>query len=205
MGGMSGGAAAGQAPATPASSGSQALREGQYITQGQPLFEVNDLKKVWALLSVSAREASTLATGKAVSISTPAMPGDTIRGIIDLVEPVVREGQRQASVRVYLNNPKGMLKPNALVQAQIAVGAGGQALVVPTTAVWDLGRRSIVWVKGAATGANSFLFEAHEVTKGRVRGGFTEITAGLPDNAEIAKEAGLMLDSEAYIRPQQMK
>lgn len=177
------------------------LREGQYVAKGQTLFQVNDLKKVWAVLSMPAGNASGVRMGDQVRLTSQLLPGQTISGKVDFVEPVVREGQSQLSVRIYLDNPDLKLKPNSLVQATISSANKEAVLTVPTSAVWSLGRRHIVWVRKSPAGNNSFSFEATEVQIGKQNGDFTEVISGLPNNAFIAKEAGYMTDSESFIRP----
>ncbi|RZL12570.1 MAG: hypothetical protein EOO89_19365 [Pedobacter sp.] len=105
-------------------------------------------------------------------------------------------------MRVYLENPEEKLRPNALVRATVKTKAKGSGLVVPTSAVWNIGRSSVVWVRGTPAGENSFLFEAREISVGASRGGFTEITSGLSGKELIAKEAGYMIDSESFVRPE---
>ncbi|HSI91577.1 MAG TPA: efflux RND transporter periplasmic adaptor subunit, partial [Adhaeribacter sp.] len=188
-------------PATQPVSVEEPLREGQYITKGQVLFQVNDLKKVWAILTLPAGAAVAVSTGDKVNLQSPLVPGQDLNGEISFVEPVVRQGQNQVSVRVYLDNPDQKLKPNSLVQATILPAKTEKVMVVPRSAVWSLGRRHIVWVRKMAAGDHAYFFEATEVQVGKQTGDFTEITAGIPDTAHLAREAGFMTDSESFIRP----
>ncbi|GAB2525636.1 efflux RND transporter periplasmic adaptor subunit [Rufibacter soli] len=202
MGGMDGGAVPEATAPTTAGAAENALREGQYLSKGQALFTVNDLKTVWAILTIPASATAGIKVGNVVSLTSPLLPGQALSGKVDFLEPVVREGQSQVTVRVYLNNPAQKLKPNALVQATVMPGKGNDQLVVPASAVWSLGRRHIVWVRKDPVGAHSFTFQAREVQVGQESGGFVQILSGLPENARIAKEAGYMTDSESFINPQ---
>lgn len=192
---------------TPAPSTSQttitenSLREGQYVTKGQTLFQVNDLKKVWVILTLPAGNASVVKTGDKISLRSPLLPEKEIKGEVNFLEPVIREGQNQLSVRVYLDNPEQKLKPNAQIQATITPQNKSEVLTVPSSAVWSLGTRHIVWVRKTKAGAHSYSFEATEVQIGKQNGDLTEITGGLKAGAHIAKEAGYLTDSESFIRP----
>lgn len=177
------------------------LREGQYLTKGQALFQVNDLKKVWAILTLPASSASAVKTGDKVNLQSQLLPGQRISGEVNFIEPVIRQGQSQASVRIYLENPDRRLKPNSLVQATITPTSESNVLTVPTSAVWSLGRRNIVWVRKTPAGGKSYSFEATEVQVGKQTGDYTEILSGLPEGAQIAQEAGYMTDSESFIKP----
>ncbi|AKQ46704.1 hypothetical protein TH63_15475 [Rufibacter radiotolerans] len=202
MGGMGGGAGPATTSSASAGASENALREGQYLTKGQALFTVNDLKTVWAILTIPANATAEIGVADAVTLTSLLLPGQTLTGKVNFLEPVVREGQSQVSVRVYLENPGPKLKPNALVQATIAPGKGKDMMVVPASAVWSLGRRSIVWVRKDPVGSHSFTFQAQEVQVGQESGGFVQILSGLPENARVAKEAGYMTDSESFIKPQ---
>lgn len=203
-GGMSSMGASGSNPSvkvTQITSTENPLREGQYVAKGQTLFQVNDLEKVWAILTLPAGNASAIKTGDKVTLRSQLFPDQPISGKVDLMEPVVREGQSQVSVRVYLDNPDLKLKPNSLVQATITPENESSAVSVPSSAVWSLGQRHIVWVRKMAAGENAYAFEATEVQVGKQTGDFIEIISGLPDSAYLAKEAGFMTDSESFIRP----
>ncbi|MBK0401857.1 efflux RND transporter periplasmic adaptor subunit [Adhaeribacter sp. BT258] len=201
MGNMGAANTAPDAPVTQSTSVENPIREGQYVAKGQTLFQVNDLKKVWAILTLPAGIAGSVETGDKVTIRSQLLPDKTILGEVNFIESVVRQGQNQVTVRVYLANPDLKLKPNSLVQATIADENKQAVLTVPTSAVWSLGRRNIVWVRKTPAGNHSFSFEATEVQIGKQNGDYTEIISGLPDGAHVAKEAGYMTDSESFIRP----
>ncbi|UCE60227.1 MAG: efflux RND transporter periplasmic adaptor subunit [Phycisphaerales bacterium] len=103
--------------------------EGKYVKTGDPLYQIADLTKVWLLLDLYEADLPWIAPFQEVSVMTQSLPGETFRGEIVFVDPVVDPATRTIKVRVNVNNPDRRLKPEMYVKAQIdvAVGAGGHA------------------------------------------------------------------------------
>ncbi|MBB6609713.1 efflux RND transporter periplasmic adaptor subunit [Pontibacter sp. Tf4] len=180
------------------------LRKGNYVKAGQTLFEVNDYREVWALLSVDARHQSQLRAGAPVKVYSEREPARYTTGKIDLIEPVFEPGQKFVTVRVYLPNKDLHFKENALVRAMIASGSK-EVLTVPNTALLDLGRKKVVWLLTGKTPQGKKIFEAIEVKTGSITANATEVISGLKEGQEIASDAGLLADSESMINAAALK
>ncbi|MEO7992750.1 MAG: efflux RND transporter periplasmic adaptor subunit [Chryseolinea sp.] len=176
------------------------IREGMYVNKGQTLFVVNDVRQVWALLSVNISSQVQLKKGVPVTLYSEVQT-DSINTKIDLVEPVYEDKQRFVRARIYLDNPGRIFKINSLVNGKISSQA--QALTVPLSSVYDLGSRKIVWVKTGITSSGVGLFEPHVVTIGMTLDNWIEIITGLKGDEEIALDAGYMLDSESILNEKQ--
>ncbi len=172
------------------------IREGMYVTKGQTLFVVNDCRQVWAILSVNISSQVQLKKGVLVTLYSEVQV-DSVNARIDLVEPTYQDKQRFAQARIYLDNPRRIFKINSLIKGKISIQA--QALTVPLSAVYDLGSRSIVWVKTGVTSNGIGLFEPRLVMKGVTSNNLVEIINGLQGNEEIVLDAGYMLDSESIL------
>lgn len=180
-------------------SGMAQIREGSYINTGQVLFNVNDLKEVWALVSVSERFLDQLTTGQSALIAAEDNPTKKVSGKVILIEPAFEDAdQRFVRVRITLSNPGHSLKVNTLISAQLAM-SGKSQLMVPSSAVYRTGRQAFVWVKADTTDLGTGIFELRKLIAGPVQNGYIPITGGLQGDEEIAKEAGLMSDSETFL------
>jgi Cu(I)/Ag(I) efflux system membrane fusion protein len=73
-------------------------------------------------------------------------------------------------------------------------GAGGMAIVVPSEAVIDTGRRQVVIVKRGGS------FVAQEVRIGRDYDQWTEVVAGLQPGEEVVASGQFLIDSEASLQ-----
>lgn len=103
--------------------------EGKYVKTGDPLYQIADLTKVWLLLDIYEADLHWIAPFQEVSVTAQSSPGDTFRGEIAFVDPVVDSATRTIKVRVNVDNPDRRLKPEMYVTAliDVAVGAGGHA------------------------------------------------------------------------------
>ncbi len=176
------------------------IREGMYVNKGQTLFVVNDVRQVWAILSVNISSQVQLKKGLPVTLYSEAQ-ADSIKANIDLVEPVYQDKQRFVQARIYLDNPGRILKINSFIKGKISIRA--LAFTVPLSSVYDLGSRKIVWVKTGMASDGIGLFEARVVFTGMTSDKMIEIVNGLKGDEEIALDAGYMLDSESILNEKQ--
>lgn len=181
-----------------ASSVSQ-IREGIYVNEGQTLFSVNDLQEVWALISVSNQNANQIHENQPVEIVSENNPSKTLNGNVALIEQTFEEAsQRFARIRIVLPNPNNSLKINSLVTAQFAL-SDSKNLQVPSSAVYKTGLTAYVWVKTDTTRNGTGIFQLRKVMAEASNNGMTTIKSGLFPDEEIAKEAGVMTDSETFL------
>lgn len=181
-----------------AASASQ-IREGMYVNEGQTLFSVNDLQEVWALVSVSNQYANQILENQSVEIVSENNPSKTLKGKVALIEQTFEEAnQRFARVRIVLPNPNNSLKINSLVTAQFTLSKS-KNMQVPSSAVYKTGLNAFVWVKTDTTQNGTGIFQLRKVIAGTSANGMITIQSGLSPNEEIAKEAGLMTDSETFL------
>lgn len=173
------------------------IREGSYVVKGQTLFVINDVNKVWVMLSTGV---TSFPVGTPVKLCAQQLKDTTINASIGFVEPVFASGQKFTSYRIYVDNPKQTLLLNSLVSAQIASGTK-QRLELPASSVLSLGERKIVWVRSGFTSGGAGIFEAREVTVNKLPGANIEITSGLTSDEEVALNAGFMVDSQSIINP----
>lgn len=171
------------------------LKEGIYVEKGQNLFNVVDPHMLWAVIKINAFDLAGLKLNQPVTVTLPDMPGKTIIGKVNFIEPALQEGDKTTSIRVYLDNMDHALKVNSLVNAVIQTGES-KGLWIPKTALLDLGRTKIVWLKDGAT------FKAHQVNTGDTNGNAIQITKGLSVTDSLASNAAYLTDSEGFIKTQ---
>ncbi len=183
----------------PFAASSSQIREGMYVNEGQTLFSVNDLQEVWALVSFPNEQLSQIHYNQSVEIVSENNPSTVLKGKVALIEQTYEEAnQRFARVRIILPNPNNSLKINSLVSAQFTL-SGRKNLQVPTSSVYRTGLNAYVWVKTDTTKSGTGIFQARKIITGAVNNGLIRIVSGLSADEEIAKEAGLMIDSETFL------
>lgn len=180
------------------SSASQ-IREGSYVDEGQTIFSVNDLREVWALVTIASAYINQIQVNQSLELVLEGNASKRIEGKIALIEPAFEENdQRFARVRVVVPNVDGSLKVNSLVKAQLGL-ASNDNLQVPSSAVYKTGLNAYVWVRVDSTEKGTGIFELRKVMAGATNNGMITIESGLLPNDEIARHAGLMSDSETFL------
>lgn len=167
----------------------------QYVTTGQPLFDVADLSHVWVDANVYEQQLSQVHQGQRVQITSPAFAGQTLEGTVEFIQPTIAGEARTASVRIDLPNPSQLLKPDMYVTVRLIGGAVGEHIMVPAGAVIDRGQSRFVWVE-----TTPGTYEPRKVSTGPRHGEQIVVTDGLRAGDVIVTEGGFLLDSEAQLR-----
>jgi Cu(I)/Ag(I) efflux system membrane fusion protein len=108
------------------------VREGQYVDEGTPLYDVADLSSVWiqaqvyeediGLLPVAQEHAHTTEVEKIpVVATTRAFPNEEFRGTLKFVYPHVDQTTRTLSVRFEIENPEHKLRPGSTATIRLFV------------------------------------------------------------------------------------
>lgn len=180
------------------SSGAQ-IREGVYVNKGETIFSVNDLKTVWAIISIPPQFYSAFHKNTPVKIISELFPDKQLSGKIALVEKTFEENkQRFVRVRIELLNHQGQLKLNALVTAEIPFETNG-SFQLPASAVYHTGLNSFVWVKTGITQSGTGIFQLRKVTTGPATNGMISVINGLSATEEVAGNVGYLTDSETFL------
>lgn len=175
-----------------------AVREGMTVTAGTTLFRLNGLGTVWANAEVPESQAALLRPGTRVRAKSPAVPGVTLDGQVQALLPEVNPTTRTLKARLELANPGGRLVPGMSVQMQFTDLQVGKALLVPTEAVIQTGRRTVVIVADGE--GRSGHFRPVEVEIGTEGGGQTEVRRGLQAGQRVVVSSQFLIDSEASLK-----
>lgn len=175
-----------------------AVREGMTVTAGTTLFRLNGLGTVWANAEVPESQAALLRPGTRVRAKSPAVPGVALDGQVQALLPEVNPATRTLKARLELANPGGRLVPGMSVQMQFTDLQTGKALLVPTEAVLQTGRRTVVIVADGE--GRSGHFRPVEVEIGTEGGGQTEVRRGLQAGQRVVVSSQFLIDSEASLK-----
>jgi len=170
-------------------------REGMTVMSGAMLFRINGLGTVWVNAEVRESQAAEVGIGNEVEARTPAVPEKVFKGKVSAILPEVNPATRTLRARVELANPGGELKPGMFATVNFTPSARKEALLVPTEAVIQTGRRSVVIV---AQGDGKFA--PVDVETGLEAGGETEIRNGLEAGQKVVLSGQFLIDSEASLK-----
>lgn len=168
------------------------VRPGAQVSLGESIVSIQGLGQVLVVAEVPEPSLASLRRGQPAEITFPAYPDEVRKGVVDYIFPSINTETRTARVRITLPNPDGHLRAGMFANVTLQ-GTGGMAVVVPSEAVIDTGRRRVVVVK-----RNGGFIPA-EVTIGRVTGDYTQIQAGLRRGEEVVVSGQFLIDSEASL------
>ena len=172
----------------------RSVAEGNYVKQGQALFDITPLNRVWVMLDAYESDLHRIKRGNRVDFTVDALPGKTFSGKVDYVDPFVNPQTRVAKVRVEFRNDDLQLKPGMFVNAFVKIHAGNkESLLIPKTAVLWTGKRSVVYVK---TG-NDFVYR--EIILGPETGDYYVVISGLYEGEEVVRNGVFKVDASAQL------
>ena len=167
-------------------------RPGAQVTPGQSIVTIQGLGQVLVVADVPEASLANVRVGQPAEISFPAYAGEVRRGVVDYIYPSFNAQTRTARLRITLPNPGLRLKQGMFANATLQ-GAGGTAVVVPSEALIDTGRRQVVVVKRKGA------FIPQEVRVGRDYDKYTEVLAGLAPGEQVVASGQFLIDSEASL------
>lgn len=175
------------------------VNTGDYITQGNVLFEIADLSKVWIMFDAYETDLQFLNKGEKVSFTIQALPGNNFTGNIVFIDPVIDPVTRVSKVRVETGNQSGKLKPEMFASGIVSSNLQefSNKLIIPRSAVLWTGKRSIVYVKQPAT--DEPIFKLREIGLGPMVGESYVITDGLSEGEEIVTSGTFSVDAAAQL------
>ncbi|MDD5584531.1 MAG: efflux RND transporter periplasmic adaptor subunit [Candidatus Omnitrophica bacterium] len=151
-------------------------------------------ENVWAYVAIYEYEIGLVKVGAAVDIEAVAYPGQTFKGNVVSINPVLDANTRTNQIRVEVANPESKLKPEMFVNANIRVEIG-EKLAVPESAIFDTGLRKIVYLS-----REGGVLESREVTTGRKAQGYYEVLDGLSEGDVVITSGNFLVDSESRLQ-----
>ena len=103
---------------------------GQFVKEGQDMFEINDLSHVWVKLDAYEPDLPWIRYGQEVTFTTPSFPGKTYKGKVIFIDPVLDMPTRTVKVRVDVPNPDYELKPHMFVNGELEAEVDDHGRVV---------------------------------------------------------------------------
>ena len=85
--------------------------EGEYVSEGQAMFEVADLTHVWVKAQIYENQFSLVRVGQAVEAVVEAYPGEVFAGKVAFIDPVLNPQTRTVTVRYDMENLDLRLRP----------------------------------------------------------------------------------------------
>jgi cobalt-zinc-cadmium efflux system membrane fusion protein len=163
---------------------------GQVVQPADNLYTVANLSHLWLVAEIPEQQAHWAREGDQVQAEVPALPGQEVRGKLIYVDDLVNPESRTVTVRMALDNPRRLFKPQMLATLKISK-PGAQTLVVPGQAVVRENNKDYVFVQTAPK-----RFELREVRLGREKEQLMPVLEGLKAGELIVVKGAFYLNNE---------
>jgi len=151
------------------------------VDSSSALFTIADLSRVWILSNVYENDLGKVHQGDLAEVRFNAYPDRVFRGQVDNISRVLDPSTRTAAVRIVLDNPHGMLRPQMFATVRIVSRKLLSRMVIPSSALFQLHDQYWVFVP---TGPG--LFKRRPVQAGMVvPGGYQEVLSGLEPGEKV--------------------
>lgn len=170
------------------------IADGSAAGMGERLLTIADLSRVWVEAEVFEADLELVKTGMPATIALPYLPGRTYPATVEYVYPYLQSDSRTGRVRLSLDNPGGILKPDMYAEVSLQADIGPR-LSVPETAVIVAGESRIVFVD---LGAGRL--KPRHVRTGRRAEGFVEVLEGLSPGDTVVTSGNFLVAAEARLK-----
>jgi len=170
------------------------VREGMFVTPATEVMSVAQLDKVWVVAEVFERQSAWVEPGQQAAVELDYLPGTTLRGTVDYVNPELDPRTRTLKVRLRFDNEGAKLLPNMFARVVIEGVPVENIVYVPREAVIRGGSSSRVVVD-----LGDGRFESRKVLIGIESGDRVAIRRGLKEGERVVTSAQFLIDSESNI------
>lgn len=169
------------------------VSEGEFVKEGQKLFEIADFTKMWFMFSAYEQDLPFLKLGQIVTLNAPHLPGHVLKGRIAAINPNLEAMTRSAMVRVVLENPDRVIKNNTFAEGTVDLEAP-DVLAIPRTAVLWPGDAPRVYIEKAIGS-----YQPRQVKLGRSGDSVWEVLDGLKEGERVVTRGNMLIDSQAQL------
>jgi len=171
----------------------RAANVGLNVDTSTKAFTVVDLSSVWVVGALYERDFSRVRVGSAAAVTTTSDPTLARQGRVSYIDPQVSADTRTARVRVEVPNPRQELRLGMYADIEVAATATRQAVMVPRSAVQNVGDRQVLYV---ANPAEPGKFTEREVHLGDASGGNVEVLSGVQPGDQVVSKGSFFVRAE---------
>ncbi|MDQ3621422.1 MAG: efflux RND transporter periplasmic adaptor subunit [Verrucomicrobiota bacterium] len=167
--------------------------EGQYVQEGEKLFEIADFSKMWFQFIAYEQDLPFLKVGQEVTVRTAALPDKVFKAAVKFINPNMDDMTRSARVRVEIDNPNRELRHKLYAEATVALEAP-EVVAVPRSAILWPGSNPRVYVE-QSKGA----YQQRRVILGRAGDNSWEVLEGVKAGERVVASGNMLIDGQAQL------
>ena len=176
------------------------VREGAYVEPAAPIINLVDLSQVWLIINVFERQANWVRVGNKAQATLASLPDQQWEGVVDYIYPILDPKTRSLLVRVRLDNPEEVLKPNMYAEVKLFTSPKPGALSVAREALIRTGDSNRI-ILSLGEGR----FKPARVRVGVETADRIEILEGVEEGAQVVVSSQFLIDSESSLRATLMR
>jgi membrane fusion protein (multidrug efflux system) len=174
--------------------GKSKANPGDYVTIGQPLVTLTDIKHLRIEFSVPERFLSSLKIGQPVKINTAAYPGREFIGKLAFIAPTINADNRSIALYADIANDDDLLKAGMFVDVMQSLGTEQHAFMVPArTLVPTMEGKQIYKVVAGKVAVTTVLI-------GKRIGNDVQITQGLNSDDVVITDGQLKVKNGVSVK-----
>lgn len=152
---------------------------GQFLSVGDPIATLADVDNLRIDFQVSEVFLTDIHAGQEVNVTFDALSGETYKGVVSAIDPVVSVDGRALSVRAVLRNVDGKLRPGLFGRVEIVTDTR-RSIMLPEASIVSspTGEKAVFLVKDGNAKMNP-------VTIGKRLPGEVEILSGVEDGDTV--------------------
>jgi RND family efflux transporter MFP subunit len=178
--------------------GKRALDPGAWVTTNSSFVSVVDIGVVRLVANIVEKELRRITTGLNADVEVDAYPGEKFSGKVGHVSPVLDPATRTGQIEVDIVNPQFRLKPGMYAKVTFIVDKRDQVLVIPLTALADVGGNRGVFT--AAQGKQGNVAHFKQIEVGLMDRDLVEVSRGLSEGDQIVSTgAGALRDGDRVL------
>lgn len=113
----------------------RAIEPGETAGPGRPVFEIVNLDIVEISVGVPETDVHLVHVGQQAAVTLPALPGESFKGVVRLVNVSADPGTRTFMTRIRIPNPKHTLRIGMVAEARIRGNKVVKMLTAPIEAI----------------------------------------------------------------------
>ena len=175
--------------------GKRNVDPGAWASNQTPVVSVVDISSVRLVANVVERDLRLVNTGDPATVEVDAFPGESFKGRIARVAPVLDPTTRTAEIEIEVPNASFRLKPGMYARMSVTIDSRVGATLVPKSAVVDYDSKRGVFTMGADNKAKFLPLEVgiEDETRVEARNGISEGDTLVTSGASSLREGDTLV------------
>lgn len=174
------------------------LKEGEMAAPGMQVIQIIDLSKMYISADISENYISKIKVGDTVSINFPSYPELQMRVPIYRISNTIKVQNRTFQIKLKVDNPEKLLKPNILAILKLKDYSTDAALIVPSIIMKQDSKGYFIYKVNETD--SLLIAEKTYITPGISYQSFSTIDNGLIEGDKIIVEGYNMVTNGSIIK-----